>query len=150
MQDLQQALGRLKPGTQVSARTDYTVDRSGSLVPDATTVTVSDEQPRRFTLTDERPQRFSDFNRPRATLNPSDEALLFSASEDGQGNAFANLNPQGAQDETGAAIEVEIIAPNAGAVAPAVQAQLQQRASDLYARNSTLSYTMDPVLAFAA
>lgn len=148
--DLRASLGALKPGTTVSARYDYTVDRQGQLVPSGTTITTGDpaRPSRGFLVPDERPQRFADLLKPKPNLEPADEVQLFASTEEEGGSANRYV-ADGAIDENGDAVEVEIIAPSAQPASPLIQ-QRQQQASTVYARNNELIYTSDPVFAFAA
>lgn len=155
--DLRASLGPLKPGTQVTARYEYTVDPLGKLVAGNASVTAlsPEEQGKNgfaaFTAADERPKRFSDFQKPRPTLEPADEALLFASDPFAASSVPAGIAIGGAQDEQGQAIEVEIIAPrDPNRPVLSAAAQQQQKISDLYARNHALAYGSDPVLAFAA
>lgn len=148
---LQAELGTLKPGTTVSARTDYTVNPQGQLVRSATSVTVTaadDEEGGQggsssFTVADERPGSFHDLLKPRPTLEPADEAVLFAS------NPSNPVLSNAAQDENGNAVEVEILAPGTQPNA-SITSQRQLSVSHLYARNHDLIYTQEPVLAFAA
>lgn len=149
--ELKAELGNLKPGTTVSARSDFTVNPQGQLVRNATSVTITtpedEERGNRgrssFTVADERPGSFSDLVKPRPTLQPTDEMQLFAS------NAPSQTVEDGAQDEAGNAIEVEILAPGEP-VNASLTSQRQAIASNLYARNNDLIYTQEPALAFAA
>lgn len=158
-----------KPGSTVTARTEYTVTANGALVPKSTAITVgnatgadaldgSDGKLGVGTFTaaaaDTRPLRFNDLAKPRALLSPEDEALLFDADSvegglDGQARRF--FDDAGAQDENGDAVTVEIIAPDvADRELPTLASQQQARVSNLYARNNDIVYNVEPVIAFAA
>lgn len=169
--DLRAALGNLPNGTNVSARTDYTVTANGTLVPRATSITVgntagADALDRTdgklgtgfYTATPELPRlTFGDLQRPRAALSPADEAELFDADtvggDVGQGSGY--LQRDSAEDENGNPVEVEIITPDDLLSANATQganlaAQRQQSASGLYARTYALGTEEPALLAFAA
>ncbi len=159
----------LKPGTTVTARTEYTVTANGSLVPKSTAITVgntvgtdaldgSDGKLGVGTYTapaaDPRPLRFNDLARPRALLSPDEEASLFDADSiegglDGQSRRF--FDGAGAQDENGDSVAVEIISPDLADRELATLANQQQlRVSNLYARNNDVIYNVTPAIAFAA
>ncbi|PZP83827.1 MAG: hypothetical protein DI582_10260 [Azospirillum brasilense] len=169
--DLRAALGNLPSGTNVSARTDYTVTANGTLVPRATSITVgstagADALDRTdgklgagfYTAPTELPRlTFGDLQRPRATLSPSDEAELFDTDtvggDVGQGSGY--LQRDSAEDENGDTVEVEIITPDDLLGANIAQganlsAQRQQNASGLYARTYALGTEEPALLAFAA
>lgn len=162
-------LANLKPGSTVTARTDYTVAANGSLIPKSTAITIGNAsgadaldpkngKPGLGTYVapqiDARPLRFADLTRPRANLNPSDEALLFDADsiEGGDGQpARRFFDEQGAEDENGDAVQVEILSPDvADRELPALASQRQARVSNLYARNNDIIYNVEPQIAFAA
>jgi len=168
--DLRNALGSLPEGTNISARTDYTVTANGTIVPRSTSITVgnaagADALDRAdgklgagfFTATPELPRlTFGDLQRPRAQLSPSDEATLFDADtvggDVGEGNGF--LQRDTAEDENGNTVEVELILPaeargQANGVTTLASLR-QQGATSSYARSFVLGTEEPPVLAFAA
>jgi len=156
--DLRASLSGLKEGTSVSARTDYKVGPNGQLVPTNTTVTIGTtpdsaglRNPRSGVI-DERPKSFSDLLKPKPALEPADEALLFAATakqEDENNSPNTTILQNAAEDENGEVLDVEVIVPGK-ATAPELSAQRQQAASNLYARNNDIIYSIDPAVQFAA
>lgn len=168
-QDFADKLARdLKPGSTVTARTEYTVTANGALVPKATSITVGNTvgadpldkidgklSTGLFTAAVPLPTiSFGDLAKPRAKLSPDQEALLFDADSiegglDGQARRF--FDDAGAEDENGETVAVEILAPDvADRELPTLQSQQQQRVSNLYARNNDVVYNVEPAIAFAA
>lgn len=159
--ELRQQLGGLKEGTTISARYDYRVGANGQLVQTGSTIKVGEEEQRRqqqqaYTQADERQQTFADLAKPRADLSPSDELALFAsedAPEGNQGLVPAVLLKNGAEDEDGTAIDVELITPGTQEPtgnASTLDAQRQQRVSALYARNHDIQFTVNAAITLAA
>jgi hypothetical protein len=168
--DLRAAMGALPNGTNVSARTDYTVTANGTLVPRSTSITIgntagADALDRAdgklgtgfYTATPELPRlTFGDLQRPRVTLSPADEAELFDADtvggDVGQGSGY--LQRDSAEDENGDPVEVELILPDEargqGNGVTTLASLRQQGASSSYARTYALGTEEPAVLAFAA
>lgn len=158
----------LKPGSTVTARTEYTVTANGALVPKSTSITVGSTAGADpldkidgklstgfYTAATPLPTiSFGDLAKPRALLSPDEEASLFDADSiegglDGQARRF--FDNAGAEDENGESVAVEIIAPDvADQELPTLQSQQQARVSSLYARNNDVIYNVEPAIAFAA
>lgn len=157
-QEVKAAFGNLKPGATVSSRTDYTVSINGQLVPKSSVISVTDatdessQQPAfyRERQTEAKPQSFADLAKPKPILSPTEEAVLFDADAiDGDGQPRRFYDNQGAQDENGDAVEVEVIAPDTQPTQTLAQQQ-QARVSNLYARVGEIVYSVEPAVAFAA
>lgn len=155
-------LGNLREGTTISARYDYRVGPNGQLVQTGTTITTREAQEREeqqrqrqaATQTDDRKQSFSDLAKPKAQLSPFDELALFAGQEDAAEPGAQTITiPNGAAEEDGTPIEVELLTPELGqntAPAQSLAARWQQQVSNLYARNFNLGATAFPVIEFAA
>lgn len=157
----------LKPGTNVTARTEYTVAANGALVPKSTSISVGNATSAEtlgnangasgglFTPAVQAPPlSFADLAKPRPKLSPDQEALLFDADSvegglDGQARRF--FDNAGAEDENGETVAVEILSPDvADRELPTLASQQQARVSNLYARNNDVIYNVEPAIAFAA
>ncbi len=158
--DVRAALGNLKPGTPVSTRTNYTVGNNGQLIAGATAITVGDatdesNQPssQRYRQQQGPALSFADLTKPKPKLSPEEEMLLFNAEtlEDEEGSRTSYVLPDGAEDENGEPVQMEVFTPNANAQSkPTLAQQLQQRVSHLYAQVNDIVYTSAPAVTFAA
>ena len=99
-----------------------------------------------------RPTSLSDLQRPKPQLNPSEEAALFDAESIEGGMAQQHyFDGEGAHDENGEAVEVEILSPELASRQMLRLVDRQQAAvSQLYSRNNDIVYHSQPMLALAA
>lgn len=158
---LSRGLGKLEPGSKVSARFDYTVDAAGKLKAAGVSVKAGiDEiedaverdaqEKRNYQFAEERKRSFSDLLRPRALLSPSAESQLFAKQVLNDTLEQPDIT---ASEEDGTPVEVELFTPQGQSVSTKVvdlTSRLQRAASDLYARNNFVVYNVDPEVAFAA
>lgn len=146
----------IKPGTTITAR--YTVQDDGelalrdvSLVDDALDDGAGQggSNQRALAERDARTASFTDFARPRAILNPSDELELFAAGDE-NGNTTASL-PAGQQKQNvnGAGI-TDVVVEEVQTAPQTLAAQRQYQVADLYARNSDIVYNINPAFSEAA
>ncbi len=169
---------RLAAGTTITARYQYKVAADGSLVPVSTQITTSaPEELERYanrnggrrapTREEERNYTLKDFARPKAALSPEAETTLFesfaAAAMPQQEVRLAtqyslspiqNLATTPVQDESGEMTEAEVLAPASGdgvgegATPFAPRAQIA--VAGLYARNYSITYSMEPLAEIAA
>lgn len=153
-------LGDLKPGTTVTRQTQYTVDTNGRLQRTGSQLRIGEQQNDNASpsnlpfVVPAPPATLAELQKPKPQLSPTDEALLFDSDSieggiNGQSRRF--FDQDGAQDENGQTVEVEILSPDvADRELPALASQRQARASSLYARNNDIVYNVEPQIAFAA
>jgi hypothetical protein len=153
-------LGDLKPGTTVTKQTQYTVDTNGRLQRTGSQIRIGEQQNDNASSSNlpfvvpAPPATLAELQKPKPQLSPTDEALLFDADSieggiNGQSRRF--FDQDGAQDENGQAVEVEVLSPDvADRELPALASQQQARVSSLYARNNDIIYNVEPQIAFAA
>lgn len=165
----------LVTGTTITARYQFKVGQDGSLVPLSTQITTAapdageeevGQGTRRGGRNNQRFSNFTDLQKPKATLNPTEESAIFALSA----QSFAqspilktqySLSPivsvasAAVEDESGTTVDAEIFAPvpeeakitnNSAPYAPRAQSAV----AGLYARNSSVGYSIEPLSHIAA
>lgn len=155
----------VSPGSSITAQYQYTVDRSGRLIPtnssflienkigkleDALSDQARQQHAKYYAKPDDRPQSFAHITKPKPVISPAEELRLYADSSLADEAAQPEVT---ASDEDGTPVEVEVFTPQGQQVSTKIvdlAKQLQQKVSSLYAHNSDIIYNVEPALQFAA
>ena len=162
----------LAPGTKVTARIQYTVDKDGKLNQTSSEITheVSGDEKqggsRQFLQQQQQApsdQTLASLERPHPLLSPSDEVALFAdqSSQSTATNATTentstlSISQGEGVAEDGSSVDVEIIAPqiaqdHTDSAQLLVLPQLQAQVASLYARNNDIVFSATPLTELAA
>lgn len=147
----------IRPGATLTAR--YTVQEDGQLaLRDVNLVDESSDstsgqqgqQQQALAERDRRPASFADIARPRALLQPADEAAIFAAALPPAGRTLLLPSPTVAGGANGAGITDIAFEDAQPAAEQDLAARQQLRVANLYARNADVTYNVDPVFSAAA